>query len=259
MMDAFYVQDGAAFHASPLTRGPWDSRFQHGGPPSALLTGAMARFGEDAERFFLARVTIDLLRPVPIAPVQVTVEPVKMGRTVQRLHARLTVDGNAVLTATAIRIRRSTLSRPPPSEGGGWPEPTSLPPFMFSFFIDDVGYHQAVDLRIARGRWGATPIRFWGRATIPLVAGRQTLPREQVMILADAQSGLGIAVPPSDFTFVNPDLTVYFERDPVGQWLGLDIRTTVNEASVGLAQSELRDSRGVIGRSAQSLLVAARG
>ena len=69
MDTAFYVPDGAGFAATPLTRGPWDVRFQHGGPPSALVCGALARWGTDSERWFLSRLTIELLRPVPLGHV----------------------------------------------------------------------------------------------------------------------------------------------------------------------------------------------
>ena len=118
--------------------------------------------------------------------------------------------------------------------------------------------HQAVEMHCAHGEWGATPIGVWGRPRVPLVAGRQDLPRERVLMLADAQSGMGVPLDPDAWSFVNPDLTVYFERDPVGGWLGFDIRSTACSVGVGLAQSEIRDREGVVGRSAQSLFVAPR-
>ena len=258
-MDAsFYILDEELFHPTPLTRGPWDPMAQHGGPPSALLGGAIAAWGADASRFFLARLTVTLLRPAPLAPLALSVTPTRLGRSVQRLQATLSHDGRPVLSAEGLRIRRKPLTVPAPDPGPPWPAPDTLPRFTFPFFQDPVGYHTAVELAVASGAWGRTPVGFWARPRAALVAGRATTPVERVLILADAQSGMGVPLPPAQFTFINPDLTVYFEREPVGDWVGFDIRSTASAEGVGLSQSAIRDAAGLLGRSAQSLLVDAR-
>ena len=255
---SFYRSDGDAFIAGPLTRGPWDGRFQHGGPPSALATGALARFGEDASAWFLSRVTIELLRPVPIGRVGLEVIPERLGRGVQRIRVELTAGGRVVLCARGLRIRRTEIDAPAVLEPPAWPAPESCDDLRFSFFRDDVAYHRAIRLRTAHGAWGSTPIGVWARPRIPLVEGRDDLPRERLMVLADAQSGMGVPLDPEVWSFVNPDLTVYFERDPEDGWLGYDIRSTACGAGVGLAQSAIRDRRGLCARAAQSLFVAPR-
>lgn len=258
-MDAFYTWDGERYLSGPLTRGPWDDRAQHGGPPAALLGGAMARYGDDADRFFLARVSTELLRPVPLAPLTVQVEPVRLGRAVQRLRATLLADGRPVVTASGTRIRRAEVAVPEAPRHEPWTPPAEdTPRFVFPFFRNDVAYHRAIELVVVHGAWGRTPIGVWGRPVVPLVAGQETLPLERVLILADAQSGMGVPTDPDRFSFVNPDLTVYFERDPVGTWAGFDIRSTANASGSGLAQSAIRDEVGLVGRSAQSLVVAPR-
>jgi hypothetical protein len=258
MTEAFYLPDGETFRSTPLTRGPWDVRFQHGGPPAALLAGAMERWGEDAGAWRLTRVSIELLRPVPIAPLTLYIQPQRLGRGVQRLAAVLRTDDTVLLSATGLRIRRSPLALPDPPQPPPWPDPDTLPRFVFPFFQHDVGYHRAVELAVAAGTWGRTPVGFWARPRVPLVAGRPTSAIEQVVIIADAQSGMGVPLDPARYTFVNPDLTVYLEREPVGGWLGFDIRSTASTDGTGLSQSAIRDRRGLMGRSAQSLLVAAR-
>ena len=72
MSPAFYTLDGERFISSELTRGPWSNQHQHGGPPCALLGRALSRHGDEADAFFLARMTVELLRPVPIAPLPCT-------------------------------------------------------------------------------------------------------------------------------------------------------------------------------------------
>ena len=70
MPEAFYERDGDGFVATELTRGPWDPQAQHAGPPSALLGRGIERVPGD-EGFQVARVTFEILRPVPIGPVEV--------------------------------------------------------------------------------------------------------------------------------------------------------------------------------------------
>ncbi len=254
MLDAFFHPDGDEFVATELTRGPWDDRFQHGGPPSALLTGAMVRA---AAGFALARVTIELLRPVPIGRLRVRVDAAAPGRTVHRLAAGLEADGRDVLEARAVFVRREAFP-PAGPEAPAWPDPDALPPYTFTFFRNPVGYHAGVELRRVHGTWGTTPIGFWGRPRVPLVAGRATLPEETVLLLADAQSGMGVPLDPLLWSFVNPDLTVYFARPPTPGWVGFDVRSVAGPEGAGLAESQLRDTAGVFGRSAQALVIARR-
>lgn len=239
-----------------MTRGPWDDRFQHGGPPSALLAGVMARYG-NAKAYQMARVCIDLLRPVPIGRLRVHLdEPV--GKSAQRLEARLEADGKTVMVARAIRIRQEATPSSEPLSESSWPSPGGFDDFQFPFFRSDVGYHRGVQVRIVEGAWGKTPIKVWARPVIQLIAGEELLPAERVVLLADAQSGIGVPLDPLQYTFLNPDLTVYLERQPISEWLGFDIRSTANDHGAGLSQSAIRDERGLVARSAQSMVVAKR-
>ncbi len=256
-MSAFYEADGDGFVATELTAGPWDPRAQHGGPPSALITGLLSRHDNPQGRFQLGRVHIQLLRPVPVGRLQVDVEMVKAGRTVQRLRGRMRAAGRVVLEATALRIRTLDMRVEPPPTTEIWPPPGSGPAFDFPFFQQDVAYHSAIEARIVGGEWGQTPIRLWVRSKVPLVAGRATSPVERTLIIADAQSGMGVPCDPMTHTFVNPDLSVFFERMPQGEWLGFDIRST-GDGGVGLAQSAIRDELGLFARSAQTMVVAPR-
>jgi Thioesterase-like superfamily len=58
--------------------------------------------------------------------------------------------------------------------------------------------------------------------------------------------------------FINPDLTVYLEREPVGGWICLDAEMRVHDGGVGFAEAVLFDEQGRVGRSLQALLIAPR-
>lgn len=254
---SFFARDSDRWIPSVLTRGPWDDRFQHGGPPCSLLAGALAAFGgPDAPP--VSRLWFELLRPVPIAPLTVEVAVERAGSTVQRLRGTLSAAGTPHIVARALRIHRRALTIPAAPTPTPWPDPETLPPFEIPFFPNPVGYHRAVELRVARGNWGTTPIRVWARPRVPLIAKERTTPLQALVLLADAQSGMGPPLDPSEFSFVNPDLAVALERPPEGSWFGFDVRSVAGAHGAGLSQSAVRDARGEVARCSQSLVIAPR-
>jgi len=58
--------------------------------------------------------------------------------------------------------------------------------------------------------------------------------------------------------FVNPDLSVHLSRHPIGEWVCIDARTTIDPNGIGIADTAIHDERGPIGRGVQSLFVARR-
>jgi hypothetical protein len=257
--DAFFYRDGSRLVATALTRGPWSNEHQHGGPPAALLAGAIERAGADGAEFRLVRVTVEFLRPVPIAPLELSTEVLRGGKQAQRIVAALSAGGVEVARALGLRLRRQRLDLPENRVPPPLPHPDTLTPHRFSFFRHEIAYHTAIELRVARGTWANGPVDGWMRPLFPLVRGEPTSPCERVLILVDAESGVCPPVHPDRWSFLNPDLTVYFGREPRGEWLGLQIVSEAHADGTGLAQSALCDLDGPFGRAAQSLVVGPRG
>src|SRR5207302_7385898 len=121
------VGDGR-FESTPATAGPWSADAQHGGPPSALLARAFERTEPDPNQR-LARLTVEILRPVPVGSVTVTARVVRPGRRVTLLEGSLRVDGEDYLLARGWRIGRP--GTPTPVSGaraGSPPLPGASPP-----------------------------------------------------------------------------------------------------------------------------------
>jgi hypothetical protein len=259
---AFYLPDGPGrFVATELTRGPWSADHQHGGPPSALLTAAMEKDGDDAAAWRLARITVDMLRPVPIGPVAVKVEAVRRGGRAQWLSASLVDDdGSELMRATGLRLRRSEVALPPAKDPPPppLPDPATLEPLVFSFFRAEIAYHRGVEVRVARGRWPKEPTAAWMRLLHPLVAEEESSPLSRLVALADAANGVALVLDPSRFAFINPDLAITTWRDPQGEWFGLDTHATAHGGGGGLVHAVLHDVEGALGHSIQSLLVQMR-
>jgi hypothetical protein len=107
VFESVYVADGDRFIATELARGPWDPDAQHGGAPAALLMRAFERVEGDPD-LRLARVTYELLRPVPLGELTLTTQVARPGRRVQLLDASLfTPDGTEVVRARALKVRRA--------------------------------------------------------------------------------------------------------------------------------------------------------
>lgn len=263
----FYTRERGArgedrLFASELTRGPWSNDHQHGGPPTALLARAIEQLdGDRAPAMFTARMTIELLRPIPIAaPLEVVTEVLSAGKTVHRIAAALVSGDQQLAVAIAVRIRVAELDLPTrlPDPGERLPPVGECTPFEFPFFQHAVGYHTAIEVRLARGEFGSGDIAGWMRPRVPLIEGEVTRPLERVLICADAGHGLGSALDTTRWTFVNPDLTVQLHRLPASDdpWLGMEARTFTQPLGFGNCRTRLCDRRGDLGVVLQSQVIA---
>ena len=265
---AFYEQIGAdTYVATPATIGPWSADAQHGGPPSALAARAIEQHEPDS-RQRLARVSIDILRPVPVGKISARTRTVRPGRRVTLVEAVLEADGKDVLHARGWRIERPAGGVPEVREAGRPDSPPSAgdgePPDIFS--REQRGYLTMIEWRFNPGdylsaRQGPDGLESqvrsaWTRARIPLLAGEEASPMGRTLLVADSGSGVSAALPVSDFTFVNVDLTLVAQRDPIGEWLLLEASTVIGADGTGLASTRLSDQEGSFGRCLQTLIVA---
>ena len=104
-MEPIYRVDGATAETSAFAGGPWDPKLQHGAAPSSLICWAVERLPSPAP-MRVARLTVDLMRPVPVAPLTIETELLREGRKIQLVSVRLLADGTEVVRATVLRVRR---------------------------------------------------------------------------------------------------------------------------------------------------------
>jgi Thioesterase-like superfamily len=257
MVDAFFVHDGDRYVPTELTRGPWSSDAQHGGPPAALLGTAMERT-ERREDAMITRATFEMLRPVPLSPLSLKTQVLTAGRSVQVIAGVLSAGGQEILRGQVVRIRLTEVpldEHPAPAPPG--PHQGKQVPFFPTGH--EVGYHTGMEASFIRGGFVENgPAVAWLRMRYPLVAGEPTSPLARVLIAADSGNGVSSTLDYHRFIFINPDLTVHLYRYPDGEWVCVDAETTVSRHGVGLAISTLHDLRGPIGHGLQSLLIGER-
>jgi hypothetical protein len=242
------------------TAGPWGNDLQHGGAPTSLIAWAAERI-TTREPMQVVRITVDLLRPVPIAPLEIRSEVVREGRKIQLCVVTLLRENVVVVRATVLKIRRAELDLPPtaveervilPGPDAG--ERADIPDENPKAFI------RGLTLSVVQGQFRAPgPAAIWFRVNRPLFADQAPTPLQRVAMIADFCNGVSTVLSFRDWTFINGDLTISLARLPVGEWILLDAQSWLGDHGAGIAFAKLGDSRGYFGRAIQSLVIERRG
>ena len=252
---AIFTRRDGRFSASELARGPWDPDAQHGGAVAALLMRAFERC-EGGDALAMARVTYEFLRPVPLGELEVKASVTQSHRRVQWLEGSiLDRSGIELVRARALRVMPAETGgvtvEPPPPPGPDQGRPHHLePPHGLRMFAD------AIEIRFVAGAFGGGPSTAWFRLRNSLVAGEAPSPLQRLAASSDFGNGISAVLSWDEYLFINPDLTLYIDRDPVGEWICLQSKTTLASDGIGTAESVLFDESGRIGRAMQALLVA---
>jgi Thioesterase-like superfamily len=257
-LEALFVRNGEGFRATELARGPWDPGALHGGAPASLLVHAFESCPV-APGLRLARVTYEFVRPVPLGKLFVAAEVTRPGRRVSLLEATLRDEGGTEVTrARALLVRPGEVGEsrdePPPFPG---PDAGRVNDFQ-NFDVTMFATH-GMEIRFVEGGFGELgPATAWFRLRHPIVAGESISPFERMAAAGDFGNGIASELTWQDHLFINPDLTIYFERPPRGEWLALQSQMRVVPGNVAVAESVLWDEEGRIGRATQALLVEQR-
>ncbi len=241
-MDAIYRVDGDRVHVSPNAAGPWDRAMQHGSAPAALVVWAAETIpAKVAMR--IARVTIDLMRPVPLAPLTLRTEVLREGRKIQLCAVTLYADDVVVAAASVLKVRVEPQALPPeiadppigqPGPDASLPEPAD---FSASPFV------KGMSLRSARGRFGRPgPGAIWYRVDWPMIEGHAVSQAMRAVVAADFCNGTAPSLDFREWIFLNADLTVNMAREPVGEWILLDGESTIGPDGSGIVDGAARGS-----------------
>jgi hypothetical protein len=262
MTSAFVPLADGLYRSTELTRGPWSPEHQHAGPPIALAAREIERAAAALEMTHIARLTANLLRPIPIAELVVSVQADYAGRNAAHFSARLESGGKEVARFTALAQREAALSMSEAIPGHPLPQaprsPEESPAARFPFLKESTGYPDLVETRVASGSFFRGPCATWFRMRYPLVEGEEPSALQRVAVAADSGNGISAALDFRRYTFVNSDLTINLLRRAEGEWICIDARTLVGPQGGGVAEARIFDAGGLAGRSSQSLLIRLR-
>jgi acyl-CoA thioesterase len=267
--DFLFGLDAGRLVPTDLTQGPWDPEHQHGGAVCAALAWAVEQEPAPVP-MRTVRIAFDLMHPAPMQPLRPQVTVVRAGRRVQLLDVALLEGERAVARASALRVRvDTTLGLDAETRGASAPPlaigPEGIPPmkaprrFAASENIFIPGFIRAVDLR--RQQFEATngePNISWSRLRCRVVDGQEPSPFVRLASQVDFVSGVANGLDFTRWVSINPDVTLQVEREPEGEWIGIEAITSIADDGIGHSRGALYDRQGRIGHASSALYVAPR-
>ncbi len=252
MIESYYSATPAGLSPADFAHGPWSTEMQHG----RLLGGLAARAAEAAAAGLEgglsgwrgARLTVDLFRVAPMAPVVAHTEIQRSGGKVRVIDVTLTVEAKAVVAARALFLREG--GEPPGQiwqpDRTSWPDPASCePPEPMEGREVDERWH----VRVAGGAFAtAERSRLWTRETVALVDGEETTPFVRAAISGDLASPLANSGD-EGVHYINGDYSVFLARYPQGEWVGVEVSDHLSADGIAVGSANLVDERGPFGSS----------
>jgi len=262
----FFDKDGDLFTPKATAGSPWSETMQHGGPVNAIITMAIEEIAQTIS-MQVARLTIDILKPVPMKSVKVKSHFVRKGGKMAVIDTFLTVEGSdePVASGRAVLLKATQGKKPVFDAFGSLPETrdtiarepwipeeiaTDLPPGLHHL----IRFHPSTDKE--------RPV-CWINGDADMLQDRAMTSLEQCTTTADMTTVLaarmraiqeGVASHDA-MGLMNTNTTIHFSRPPVGEWFGFTDHFIQVSDGYGLAECAIYDEQGCIGRVAQNLIV----
>jgi hypothetical protein len=260
VIDCYYRRLGVdgehqLFESTVGTASNWNAEIQHGSPPLALMTKAIEELAPPGLR--IGRVTLDILGAIPVAPVKVRAWVMRPGARISLMAAEMSPDGpdgRAVARVTAWLLAPSDTSdvatdrHPPLVEGETVPHTHGWPGVH--------GYLETISWRTQADDGGAAVA--WMSPLVHLVKCEEPTELQRLLVVADSANGVGAALDPNEFVFMNTDTAIHLHRLPSGSDFAIRARGSIGPDGIGVTTADIFDRRGFIGTSAQTLLVQRR-
>ncbi|HZA77281.1 MAG TPA: acyl-CoA thioesterase domain-containing protein [Acidimicrobiales bacterium] len=268
---ALFLPDGDRFIPTVLTQGPWRHDLQFGGAAAALLTCVVERVPTLAP-MQVARITVDLLRPVPVAPLRAPARVVREGKRIQVVEAVLHHEDVEVARCVALRLRigdLGDLELPAGAPAAALPGVRAAPGRDVYRNREIPGIGRAVEFRLPDEGSGAFADPTWVRLLVPILAGDDRDGGDgaaagaggsavaRMALAADFVSGFGHPVTSVPLTGINADISLHVVRPPCDEWLCLAGTGWTSRAGIGHAQATISDTAGVAASATLSRLVDA--
>jgi hypothetical protein len=251
MPEAFFTVDGDSYLPGPMAQGPWGAAMA-GQIVGGLLAWGIERSGIEPD-LQPARVTVDLLRPVLLEPVQIQTSVQREGRRIKLVDGMMMQNGKTVARAGALFLRRG--DHP---DGEVWSAPVQMPPIPTDseHFPADIpfliwGYGTALQKEsrgVAAWEQSGSQKFAWTRIFRPMVRGHPITPFVRLAFAGDVTSSL-THWGTGGLRYINADYTVTASRLPDGEYLGLAAQSHYGAAGVATGSATLFDRHGPIGTS----------
>lgn len=259
-IEFLYARDGEFFVPTEVGGSPWHPSVLHGGTATGLLGHAVEALVPPG--YVVTRLTMDLVRPVPKAPLAVSAKVARDGSRLKVIEVDVTHNGKTVCRAAAVLIKAMKITLPDyaPVPHAPPPGPEGLVKFSIQEMLDAKGLsiprglHSRVEV-YAKELWAERGRNMsWLRLPVEILQGEPLTPFSRVCLLCDlgngvAQLNLGNAV-----GMINADVTLSLFRLPAGEWIGFESEAQVQPTGTGIVHSTLYDAAGSFGYVLQSVM-----
>ncbi len=259
-----FVRDGQIWIPQEACVGPWSPDALHGGPVAALCASVAEEVISD-QALVTTRLSLDLVRPVPLSPLEVDARLIKTGRRVHLVEVVIRASGKEVALARVQRTSTASVQLPDLSGTGTEDQrPPDGPADYCTFDPSRAPRLPAPFLRWATELRTSTPGGLyerrakvaWLRVYANLIPGVPLSTAASICAACDYTNALGAPAMPSQIAsilFPNSDLSVHLIRPPVSQWVRMAPTSTWLDHGIGYSRCELWDEQGVLGISAVTL------
>lgn len=247
------------FASTDGTRSNWDPEIQHGSPPLALLIRSIEELAAGSG-LRIGRLTLDILGAIPVATVRVRAWVERPGSRISLMTAEMLADRPDGSRRAVARVTAWLLAPSDTADAATdrYPPLTEGPPASFAHAWEGApGYLEAVSWRRQPTADGAAA-EVWLSPLVPLVDSEPTTPLQRLAMVVDSSNGIGAALDPAQFVFMNTDTVVHLHRLPTGADFGIRARGSIGPDGIGVTTAEIFDRDGFIGTCAQTLLVQRR-
>ena len=261
-----FQQDGDMLVPTRLAVGPWYEGTQHGSSMLLLAALAAEKAPSDSPRQ-LTRLTVDMMKAAPMAPIQLVTQVRKGGRYMDVLDISIRSNGDEFVRASALYFRVDDVPVPERVNYSG-PVPQLPPPLtkpLFEHVSNQEGFHHAIDVRVDVE---TKPAVMWFRMKQPVVDDLPITPLLRVALAADWTYSIpnisnriltGESFASQPFFGINPDTTINLHRPAQGEWIGIQTTPAFDAYGAGTAMGKVFDQNGIIGFVNQSILIRGRG
>lgn len=253
---AYFREEGGVYYGNDPARGPWSAAHCHAGPVTGLCArAAEAAVGPDK---MLTRLTVDVLRPVPLSGITVSVEVTRASRTLSTTKVQVVdLDGICCVTGTSMHLVRKDLGEvPSPTLPRPlWEDTVPMQTRLIGALHDEPSFGAFIETAMPKdGPTEPGPKTVWMKVPA-LVEGEVASPIQAICPLADCGNGISWNAPPMVLGFMNTDLTLQMHREPVSAWMASESVSHWQSNGVGMSQSVLYDTQGPVGAALQTLVL----
>ena len=253
-MTAIFTREADLFRATEQAGGPWSPDMLQGSATTGLMVREVERLA-DSSGFAVRHLTFDLWRPAGLRAFRVETEMLRDGRKAKTLQVRLLDGETEIGRCTALLTAQGSESPVDPhakaAGADASPESGTPPPALVQKWSR---YFQNVSVRLIEGALEKPgPAAAWMRLDVPMVEGEANTPLLQAVQAADFSSGVSQIVDMREWTFVNPEISLYFFRPPEGDWILIRSRTRVGSNGAGLVTASLSDAQGPFAEVMQAM------